>query len=214
MRMGNKGNQGEHSTKKTSNGQGITGNEKGKTSYTRDGLTFVPVSEMRIVYHDAGKRDAPYSKYANGGFFANYKSESGVVFTLPVGNLCCDMPKIPAVSRKYLAPYVQSGKLRYDCSANASAQFHGKTPSTLVIPESGAPYVAELETILRCADGAARGRCGLPSICEAAGLGRKLYGPQLAPLDRHQKWKIVAHIWTDENAQLYLRHGDMEKTAK
>lgn len=147
VRMGNKGNQGEHSTKKTSNGQGITGNEKGKSSYTRDGLTFVPVSEMRIVYHDAGKRDAPYSKYANGGFFANYKSESGVVFTLPVGNLCCDMPKIPAVSRKYLAPYVQSGKLRYDCSANASAQFHGKTPSTLVIPESGAPYVAELETI-------------------------------------------------------------------
>lgn len=62
VRMGNKGNQGEHSTKKTSNGQEITGNEKGKTSYTRDGLTFVPVSEMRIVYHDAGKRDAPYSK--------------------------------------------------------------------------------------------------------------------------------------------------------
>lgn len=119
----------------------------GTGSYKRGGLTIVPVASLKIVYHDAGKRDAAYPKYANGGFFANYKSEGGELFTLPVGNLCCDMPKIPAISRKYLAPYVKGGKLRYDCGANASTQFQWKAPSTLVIPESGAPYVAELAEI-------------------------------------------------------------------
>lgn len=118
-----------------------------RRTYVRDGLTIVPVEEMKIVYHDAGKRDAPYKRYANGGFFAAYRSGTGAYFTLPVGNLCCDIPKLPAEAQKYLLPHVRNGKLRYDCTANASAQFHGKSPSTLVIPENGKPYVAELAQI-------------------------------------------------------------------
>lgn len=147
--LAEKGNVGKSSPTKANAGQENTGNgkENAATSYTRDGLTFVPVTGMKIVYHDAGKRDAPFRRYANGGFFAKYKSESGVAFTLPVGNLCCDIPKIPAISRKYLAPHVENGKLRYECNENQSAQFHGKAPSTLVIPERGAPYVAELAAI-------------------------------------------------------------------
>lgn len=116
-------------------------------SYVRGGLTLVPVEGMKIVYHDAGKRDASYKRYANGGFFATYRSEAGVYFTLPVGNLCCDVPQIPREAQKHLAPHIQNGKLRFDCNANPSAQFHGKSPSTLVIPENGNPYVAELSKI-------------------------------------------------------------------
>lgn len=115
--------------------------------YTHDGLTFQPLTSLKMVYHDAGKRDAGQSRYANGGFFATYRSESGEPFTLPVANLCCDIDSIAPAAKKYLSPHVKNGILRYSCKNNQSAQFRGKSPSTLVIPVDGAPYVAELAEI-------------------------------------------------------------------
>lgn len=115
-------------------------------AYEKNGFAFYPAGTLSIAYHDAGKRDAAYARYANGGFFATYRS-GGVLFTLPVANLCCDIRTIPAAAEKYLAPYVHNGKLRYGCDDNQSTQFHGKMPSTLVIPACGTPYVAELAAV-------------------------------------------------------------------
>lgn len=114
------------------------------TSYEKNGLTFIRADNFSVRYHDKSKRVGNYNRYANGGFFAVYKNSAGAYFTLPVGNLVCDIDVIPAVGQKYLTPFVSDGKLRYDCNDNQSAQFHGKAVSTLVVPTVGKPYIADL----------------------------------------------------------------------
>lgn len=115
-------------------------------SYEKNGITFTKAKNFKIAYHDKDKRTGSLARYINGGFFAYYKSESGEEFTLPVGNLVCDIATVPSPAKKYLDKYVSGGKLVYPINANASTQFKNKTISTLVVDSSGKPYIKKLST--------------------------------------------------------------------
>lgn len=114
--------------------------------YSRSGFTFVLASNFKVVYADKAKRSAvEYGNVVNGGFFGNYKS-SDKLFTLPAANLCCDIDvaKLSDTARKYISRFYFDGKLRISCGQNASEQFRGKAVSTLIVPESGKPYIADV----------------------------------------------------------------------
>lgn len=113
--------------------------------YTVNGLTFTKAKDFRVVYHDANKRKGG-TRYCNGGFFGFFKSEKGENFTLPVANLVCDIAEysIKSSAEKYVKPYISGEKLRISTDRNQSLQFKGKKVSTLIVPKSGKPYVADV----------------------------------------------------------------------
>lgn len=117
-----------------------------RTNYTVNGLTICRADDFSIEYCDRKKKNIPEDRYINGGFFGNYKSASGSPFTLPVGNLVCDIGGVDPAAEKYINPYISGGKLRIGCDNNASAQYHGRKVSTLVKTRSGKVYVADLST--------------------------------------------------------------------
>ena len=113
-------------------------------SYTKNGLTFRRCKSFRIVYHDDKKVGANYLNYINAGFFGWFPY-SGGKYTLPVANIVCDPWHVPPEGQNDVLPLVKSGKLRWGCADNHSPQFKGgKKVSTLVVPASGKPYVADL----------------------------------------------------------------------
>lgn len=118
--------------------------QKRADKYEKNGLTFRKLNSFRVVYHDAAKVGANYSGYCNAGFFGNYKSANGTIYTLPVANLVCDPWNVPEEGRKDVMKFVKNGKMRISCTDNASSQFKGKTVATLVVPASGSPYIADL----------------------------------------------------------------------
>ena len=116
--------------------------------YTKNNLEFENITDtFYLSYYDKPKRSANYKNYINGGFFATYKDSKGTIFTLPVGNLKCEITNVPEAAKKYLEKYITNGKLEYNCNNNQSNQFHGKTPATLIVPHSGKPYIADLNSI-------------------------------------------------------------------
>ena len=115
-----------------------------RTNYTVNGLTICRADDFSIEYCDRKKKNIPEERYINGGFFGNYKSASGSLFTLPVGNLVCDIGGVDPAAEKYINPYISGCKLRLGCDNNASAQYHGRKVSTLVKTRSGKVYVADL----------------------------------------------------------------------
>ena len=115
-----------------------------RTNYTVNGLTICRADDFSIEYCDRKKKNIPEDRYINGGFFGNYKSATGSLFTLPVGNLVCDIGGVDPAAEKYIKPYISGGKLRIGCDNNASAQYHGRKVSTLVKTRSGKVYVADL----------------------------------------------------------------------
>ena len=115
-----------------------------RTNYTVNGLTICRADDFSIEYCDRKKKNIPEDRYINGGFFGNYKSAAGSLFTLPVGNLVCDTGGVDPAAEKYIKPYISGGKLRLGCDNNASAQYHGRKVSTLVKTRSGKVYVADL----------------------------------------------------------------------
>lgn len=115
-----------------------------RTNYTVNGLTICRADDFSIEYCDRKKKNIPEDRYINGGFFGNYKSASGSLFTLPVGNLVCDIGGVDPAAEKYIKPYISGGKLRLGCDNNASAQYHGRKVSTLVKTRYGNVYVADL----------------------------------------------------------------------
>lgn len=115
-----------------------------RTNYTVNGLTICRADDFSIEYCDRKKKNIPEDRYINGGFFGNYKSASDSLFTLPVGNLVCDIGGVDPAAEKYIKPYISGGKLRLGCDNNASAQYHGRKVSTLVKTRSGNVYVADL----------------------------------------------------------------------
>ena len=115
-----------------------------RTNYTVNGLTICRADDFSIEYFDRKKKNIPEDRYINGGFFGNYKSAAGSLFTLPVGNLVCDIGGVDPAAEKYIKPYISGGKLRLGCDNNASAQYHGRKVSTLVKTRSGKVYVADL----------------------------------------------------------------------
>ena len=115
-----------------------------RTNYTVNGLMICRADDFSIEYCDRKKKNIPEDRYINGGFFGNYKSAAGTLFTLPVGNLVCDIGYVDPAAEKYIKPYISGGKLRLGCDNNASAQYHGRKVSTLVKTRSGKVYVADL----------------------------------------------------------------------
>ena len=115
-----------------------------RTNYTVNGLTICRADDFSVEYCDRKKKNIPEDRYINGGFFGNYKSASGSLFTLPVGNIVCDIGGVDPAAEKYIKPYISGGKLRLGCDNNASAQYHGRKVSTLVKTRSGNVYVADL----------------------------------------------------------------------
>lgn len=113
-------------------------------SYTKNGLTFRRCKTFRIVYHDSKKVGANYMNYINGGFFGNFKASNGVVYTLPVANLVCDPWNVPVEGQGDILKHIRNGRLYWNCVNNHSDQFKGKKVSTLIVPVSGKPYVADV----------------------------------------------------------------------
>lgn len=118
-----------------------------KNSYDKDGITYTRVKEFAIIYHDADKRKGGVKRYINGGFFANYRSEDGKVYTLPVANLACDIKDIPAAAKGNLFEHVYGNHLVYSIADNATKQFAGKKVSTLLVPYSGKPTIERVDKI-------------------------------------------------------------------
>lgn len=120
-----------------------------KTDYTVGPLRIVKCRNPRLVYLDAAKNRIPGQNACNADFFGNYKRGS-TAYTLPRGNLVCDMGsyKVPVDVEQDLERYISGGKLRYDCGDNAAdSQFLRKNVSTLVIPSTGDPYVADIQAV-------------------------------------------------------------------
>ena len=118
-----------------------------KDSYDKDGITYTRVKDFAIIYHDADKRKGGAKRYINGGFFANYRSEDGEVYTLPVANLACDIKEIPAAAKGNLFEHVYGNHLVYSIADNATKQFAGKKVSTLLVPYSGKPTIERVDKI-------------------------------------------------------------------
>lgn len=118
------------------------------TKTTLNGYTIERVKDFSIIYWDKSKKKGSnYKSYINGGFFGVYKEGSGATFTLPVGNLVCDVTSESTLkwnAQKYWKPYIHEGKFRYGTADNVSTQFKGKIVTTLVLPRNGAPYVDEI----------------------------------------------------------------------
>lgn len=118
-----------------------------KDSYDKDGITYTRAKDFAIIYHDADKRKGGVKRYINGGFFANYRSEDGEVYTLPVANLACDIKDIPAAAKENLFEHVYGNHLVYSIADNATKQFAGKKVSTLLVPYSGKPTIERVDKI-------------------------------------------------------------------
>lgn len=118
-----------------------------KDSYDKDGITYTRAKDFAIIYHDADKRKGGVKRYINGGFFANYRTEDGEVYTLPVANLACDIKDIPAAAKGNLYEHVYGNHLVYGTADNATKQFAGKKVSTLLVPYSGKPTVERVDKI-------------------------------------------------------------------
>lgn len=118
-----------------------------KDSYDKDGITYTRAKDFAIIYHDKDKRKGGVKRYINGGFFANYRSEDGEVYTLPVANLACDIKEIPAAAKGNLYEHVYGDHLIYSIADNATKQFAGKKVSTLLVPYSGKPTIERVDKI-------------------------------------------------------------------
>lgn len=118
-----------------------------KDSYDKDGITYTHAKDFAIIYHDKDKRKGGVKRYINGGFFANYRTEDGEVYTLPVANLACDIKDIPAAAKGNLFEHVYGNHLVYGTADNATKQFAGKKVSTLLVPYSGKPTIERVDKI-------------------------------------------------------------------
>lgn len=118
-----------------------------KDIYDKDGITYTRAKAFAIIYRDADKRKGGVKRYINGGFFANYRSEDGEVYTLPVANLACDIKDVPAAAKGNLYEHVYGNHLVYGTADNATKQFAGKKVSTLLVPYSGKPTIERVDKI-------------------------------------------------------------------
>lgn len=131
-------------------------------NYTKNGLTFQRCKSFRIVYHDAAKVGANYYNYINAGFFGNFRTAGGQLFTLPVANLVCDPWNVPIEGRQYILSHIKDNKLIWNCTDNHSNQFKNKNVSTLIVPRSGKPYVSDIAAT--SADNCLYAISGVPTV--------------------------------------------------
>lgn len=124
--------------------------EKLADDFTVDGLRVRKAKNFRLFWHDKPKfmkpDDRP-ARWCNANFFAAFKSAGGEYFTLPVANFVCDINPtgLSAAVQKEVKPRIYGGKkLRWRCADNKGKEFHGKYVSTLIVPSTGDPYIAEV----------------------------------------------------------------------
>ena len=131
---------------------------------TLNGFTIERAKDFSILWWDAGKKNCAENTYINGGFFAWYPD-----FTLPVGNIVCDVKPgtVASSALTYLTPYISltDKKLRYGTQNNLSPQFKGRNVTTLVLPHTGKPFMAELS---EPPSGARYAISGIPVIRDGA----------------------------------------------
>lgn len=133
-----------------------------KDSYELSGITITRAKDFAIRYLDKDKRRGCAARYINAGFFAVYRAEnSNTMFTLPIGNLACDITSIPTAAEKYLTKHVYGQHLVYSIADNASAQFKGKQVSTLLVDYQGN---AKIERVSAIPSGCQYAISGLPVI--------------------------------------------------
>lgn len=111
-----------------------------------NGYTIERAKDFSILYWDKSKKKGTAASYVNGGFFGYYKT-GNVSYTLPVGNLVCDVTgesRLVHAAEKYWRPHIQNGKFRYATTDNTTSPFRAKKVTTLVLPKNGAPYMDEL----------------------------------------------------------------------
>jgi hypothetical protein len=117
--------------------------------YTVGGLRFVRCRNPRLVYLDAAKSKMTGRNACNADFFGNYK-RGKTAYTLPVGNLVCDMGsyQVPEDVKQDISRYINAGKLRYSAADNAAdSALRWKNVSTLIVPKSGKPYIADIHQV-------------------------------------------------------------------
>lgn len=131
-----------------------------KDDYDEGGVTYSKAKNFSIRYLDGDKRKGGVKRYINGGFFAYYR-EDNTGFTLPVGHLVCDIPKVPEISAKYLTKSVYGSRLVYPSSANQSQQFKGKPLTTLLVTFEGK---ARIEKVLNLPSGTQYAISGVPVV--------------------------------------------------
>lgn len=112
-------------------------------TYSHDGLTFTRCNNFRIVYTDEPKKTYRNQNEASGGFFGKF-NRNGQDYVLPVGNLVCDcVPKTSSAAWQDLSKHYSGGKIRLSTKDRRN-EFYGKKVSTLIVPASGNPYVADV----------------------------------------------------------------------
>lgn len=120
-----------------------------KEDYTVGQLRVVLANHPRLVYLDAAKNKIPGKNACNADFFGNYK-RGRTSYTLPRGNLVCDMGvyQVPEDVRQDLEKHIGEGKLWYGCLDNAAdSQFRNKSVATLFIPKVGNAYITDTNMV-------------------------------------------------------------------
>lgn len=168
-----------------------------KDSYDKDGITYTRAKDFAIIYHDADKRKGGVKRYINGGFFANYRSEDGEVYTLPVANLACDIKDIPAAAKENLFEHVYGNHLVYSIADNATKQFAGKKVSTLLVPYSGKPTIERVDKI---PSGIKYAVSGVPVVTDKKPVDMSYVGAE--------GWDVSTTYGTSRN-MLGIRNGEI-----
>lgn len=112
----------------------------------------IPVDKFKIKYIDSSIincKNIPKTCF-NLGYFANYKTNSGKFFTLPVANLVADInfSDFDSDIKYYLRRGdIRNGKIYWSCNANAETQFHDKTVSTLIIDSDNTVKIKKINNV-------------------------------------------------------------------
>lgn len=107
-----------------------------------------PISAFAVRMVDTQKKNVGRKNYCNAGYFGSF-SENGTAFTLPVGNLVCDVGTDNAYVKKYSAQrgVLSGGRYRQETASNrGDVQFLKKSVSTLIV-ENGKACVAEVTSV-------------------------------------------------------------------
>ena len=117
--------------------------------YTQNNIHIIECDpdELSIIMVDKTKKNLAYDTYVNAGFFGYY-ADSGTKFTMPVGNIVCDVEGCE-FPKKYF-PYwgkTVGNKFYFDSySFEAKPQFYQKAVTTFII-EKGKPRIKDVTSV-------------------------------------------------------------------
>lgn len=124
--------------------------------YTKNNINIIECapSEFSIVLVDRTKKNVGYTTYVNAGFFGNFsdktKTNRTEYFTLPVGNLACDVDNTSECLTKALKGRGSLEKGHYEFNAykfNYYNQFYNKETTMFVVNKNGVPSIGEYKEL-------------------------------------------------------------------